>query len=49
MAGVATGADFIFIPEKPREDNWREEMCGIVEHVRDTISPQLPSPFAHES
>jgi 6-phosphofructokinase 1 len=34
MAGVATGADFIFIPEKPREDNWREEMCGIVEHVR---------------
>ncbi|KAH6628339.1 phosphofructokinase-domain-containing protein [Chaetomium tenue] len=34
MAGVATGADFIFIPEKPREDNWREEMCGVVEHHR---------------
>ncbi|KAL2023561.1 hypothetical protein VTK56DRAFT_2169 [Thermocarpiscus australiensis] len=34
MAGVATGADFIFIPEKPREDNWREEMCSIVEHHR---------------
>ncbi|KAK4117695.1 6-phosphofructokinase [Canariomyces notabilis] len=34
MAGVATGADFIFIPEKPREDNWREEMCGIVDHHR---------------
>jgi len=33
MAGVATGADFIFIPEKPREDNWREEMCRIVENV----------------
>lgn len=33
MAGVATGADFIFIPEKPSEDNWREEMCSIVEHV----------------
>jgi 6-phosphofructokinase 1 len=30
MAGVATGADFIFIPEQPREDNWREEMCTIV-------------------
>jgi 6-phosphofructokinase len=42
MAGVATGADFIFIPEKPREDNWREEMCGIVEHVRDPpLSNQL--------
>ena len=41
MAGVATGADFIFIPEKPREDNWREEMCGIIEHVRGT--PPSPS------
>ncbi|KAK3363358.1 phosphofructokinase-domain-containing protein [Lasiosphaeria hispida] len=34
MAGVATGADFIFIPEKPREDNWKEEMCGIVHQHR---------------
>ncbi|KAK1833201.1 phosphofructokinase-domain-containing protein [Podospora conica] len=34
MAGVATGADFIFIPEKPREDNWREEMCSIVHEHR---------------
>ncbi|KAK3372017.1 phosphofructokinase-domain-containing protein [Podospora didyma] len=34
MAGVATGADFIFIPEKPREDNWRQEMCSIVEEHR---------------
>jgi 6-phosphofructokinase 1 len=33
MAGVATGSDFIFIPEQPREDNWREEMCAIVEKV----------------
>ncbi|KAI1772703.1 6-phosphofructokinase [Hypoxylon cercidicola] len=34
MAGVATGADFIFIPEKPREDNWREEMCQIIQKHR---------------
>ncbi|KAL2158386.1 hypothetical protein VTH06DRAFT_4434 [Thermothelomyces fergusii] len=34
MAGVATGADFIFIPEKPRADNWRQEMCAVVEHHR---------------
>ncbi|KXJ93696.1 6-phosphofructokinase [Microdochium bolleyi] len=34
MAGVATGADFIFIPEKPREDNWREEMCEIIKKHR---------------
>ena len=33
MAGVATGADFVFIPEKPRADNWREEMCKIVARV----------------
>ncbi|CAK7199438.1 6-phosphofructokinase, alpha subunit [Sporothrix eucalyptigena] len=33
MAGVATGADFIFIPEKPREDNWREEMCEVVQKI----------------
>lgn len=35
MAGVATGADFVFIPEKPREDNWKEEMCSIVKKHRD--------------
>jgi 6-phosphofructokinase 1 len=33
MAGVATGADFVFIPEKPRAGNWREEMCKIVARV----------------
>ena len=33
MAGVATGADFVFIPEKPRADDWREEMCKIVKRV----------------
>jgi hypothetical protein len=33
MAGVATGADFIFIPEKPTEDDWQAEMCRIVEKV----------------
>ncbi|KAI0018831.1 6-phosphofructokinase [Xylariomycetidae sp. FL0641] len=35
MAGVATGADFIFIPEKPRGDNWKEEMCQIVRKHRE--------------
>ncbi|KAB5559902.1 6-phosphofructokinase [Coniochaeta sp. 2T2.1] len=34
MAGVATGSDFIFIPEKPREDNWREEMSSVIEKHR---------------
>ncbi|KAI1816148.1 6-phosphofructokinase [Poronia punctata] len=35
MAGVATGADFLFIPEKPREDNWREDMGRIIKKHRD--------------
>ncbi|KAI1365450.1 6-phosphofructokinase [Xylaria arbuscula] len=35
MAAVATGADFLFIPEKPREDNWREEMCQVIKQHRE--------------
>ncbi|KAK0703566.1 6-phosphofructokinase [Lasiosphaeria miniovina] len=34
MAGVATGADFVFIPEKPSEHNWKEEMYRIVQEHR---------------
>ncbi|KAI6712984.1 hypothetical protein B2J93_6428 [Marssonina coronariae] len=36
MAGVATGADFVFIPEKPRAGDWREDMCRIVARHRKT-------------
>ncbi|KAI0475837.1 phosphofructokinase-domain-containing protein [Xylariaceae sp. FL0804] len=35
MAGVATGADFIFIPEKPREDDWQKEMCDVIRRHRE--------------
>ncbi|KEZ39194.1 6-phosphofructokinase [Scedosporium apiospermum] len=34
MAGVATGADFIFIPERPRGDDWQSEMCDIIRRHR---------------
>ncbi|CAI4211039.1 unnamed protein product [Parascedosporium putredinis] len=34
MAGVATGADFIFIPERPRAEDWQVEMCDIVRRHR---------------
>ncbi|KAF7862551.1 hypothetical protein EAF04_007424 [Stromatinia cepivora] len=34
MAGVATGADFVFIPEKPRADNWKEEMHKVIQKHR---------------
>lgn len=30
MTGVATGADFVFIPEKPPASNWREDMLSII-------------------
>ncbi|CAO3608042.1 unnamed protein product [Mucor hiemalis] len=35
MAGIATGADFVFIPEKPpQEDDWESTMCSVVERHR---------------
>jgi len=34
MAGVATGSDFIFIPEKPAEEGWQEDMLGIIKKHR---------------
>ncbi|RSL69174.1 ATP-dependent 6-phosphofructokinase [Fusarium duplospermum] len=34
MAGVATGADFVFIPERPREHDWQEEMKVVVQRHR---------------
>jgi 6-phosphofructokinase 1 len=34
MAGVATGSDFIFIPEKPAEETWREDMLAIIKKHR---------------
>ncbi|KAH7316611.1 phosphofructokinase-domain-containing protein [Stachybotrys elegans] len=35
MAGVATGADFVFIPERPREKDWRDEMVAVVRRHRE--------------
>ena len=33
MAGVSTGADFIFIPEMPPEIDWEDKMCSIISKV----------------
>ena len=33
MAGISTGADFIFIPESPPADDWEDQMCKIVTKV----------------
>jgi 6-phosphofructokinase 1 len=37
MAGVATGADAIFIPEKPREGDWAADLCATVSKVSDSL------------
>lgn len=39
MAGVSTGADFVFLPEKPPQDKWEKEMCRIIK----TVNPTLPT------
>ncbi|KAI4148919.1 MAG: hypothetical protein LQ340_004872 [Diploschistes diacapsis] len=34
MAGVSTGADFVFIPEKPPGEDWQERMLTIIKKHR---------------
>ena len=34
MASIATGADFVFIPEKPPRLGWEEQMCEIITNHR---------------
>ncbi|KAI9497468.1 6-phosphofructokinase [Zychaea mexicana] len=36
MAGIATGADFVFIPERPpSEDDWESRLCNVTQRHRD--------------
>jgi 6-phosphofructokinase 1 len=41
MAAIATGADYLFIPEQPPEDNWENHMVETLRHVSKTLN--LPS------
>ncbi|THV97860.1 6-phosphofructokinase [Aureobasidium pullulans] len=34
MAGVSTGADFVFLPENPPSEHWETEMCDVVQRHR---------------
>ncbi|KAA8894971.1 phosphofructokinase-domain-containing protein [Sphaerosporella brunnea] len=34
MAGVSTGADFVFLPEKPPASDWEDDMCAIISKHR---------------
>ena len=33
MAGVSTGADFVFLPENPPSENWEADMCKVIKKV----------------
>lgn len=36
MAGIATGADFVFLPERPPSpDEWKNNMCKVVKRHRE--------------
>eukprot|EP01117_Protostelium_nocturnum_P009250 TRINITY_DN330_c0_g1_i1.p1 TRINITY_DN330_c0_g1~~TRINITY_DN330_c0_g1_i1.p1 ORF type:complete len:968 (+),score=198.85 TRINITY_DN330_c0_g1_i1:303-3206(+) len=35
MAGISTGADFVFIPEKPPQPGWEDRMCKVLAKHRD--------------
>ncbi|KAF3934398.1 6-phosphofructokinase [Dactylellina cionopaga] len=38
MSGVSTGADYIFIPEKPPGEGWEKQMCDIIARVSHMFS-----------
>jgi 6-phosphofructokinase 1 len=35
MAGIATGADYVFLPERPPPGDWRADMCGVLARHRE--------------
>ena len=35
MSALATGADYVFIPESPPPDGWEEEMCAMIRAGRE--------------
>lgn len=36
QAGMSSGSDYIFIPEDPARENWREMLCEKLLQVRKT-------------
>ncbi|KAI9795877.1 MAG: hypothetical protein M1825_001068 [Sarcosagium campestre] len=34
MAGVSCGADFVFVPERPPDADWKKSMCNIISRHR---------------
>jgi len=42
MAGLSTGADYIFIPENPPPENWEDEMCQVISRVSEECRGMRP-------
>jgi 6-phosphofructokinase 1 len=40
MSGLATGADWVFLPESPPEDGWEAAMCDTIHAGRARPPPQ---------
>ena len=45
VSGLASGADWLFIPESPPEDGWEALRCERLGEVRGGV-PMIPSPFS---
>lgn len=41
MAAIATGADWLFIPERPPREGWEDDMCSIIMKVRVLYSSSV--------
>jgi len=38
MASIATGADYMFIPERPpTAEDWQSSMCSVLSRVRPAL------------
>lgn len=37
MSAISTGADWLFIPERPPRDGWENDMCEIITQVRQLV------------
>lgn len=45
MACIATGADWLFIPEAPYPDDWERQMCDVLHEVRCPACMRIYSDF----
>lgn len=42
MTAISTGADFLFIPEAPPREEWKDQMCTIIKKARIAVRALRP-------